>query len=146
MTYAHTRALVAILTLALPAVIAARTPAGEEQELSHKDAPVPTNAVGIWKAIDGHVKELEELVATGNLKQVHEHAFAIRDLVRALPEHSAALAAEARTRVSANVKFVDTLAARLDESGDANDKTATASNLKKLEDVLARIRVEYPKA
>lgn len=104
---------------------------------------IPATSVQIWRAIDGHIADLHGLIAKNALKTVHQHAFAVRDLVRALPTHSPPLSVAALANVSAQVKFVDTLATRLDASGDANDKPGTAANLTKLENVLKTIRAQY---
>ena len=105
--------------------------------------PIPATSAQIWRAIDGHIADLKGLIAKNTLKSVHQHAYAVRDLVRALPTHSSGLSASALATVSAQVKFVDTLATRLDASGDANDKSGTAANLTKLEKVLKTIRAQY---
>lgn len=105
---------------------------------------IPTTSGAIWTAIDGHLKELHSAIHQGKLNTVHHHAFAVRDLVRALPSHSANLSPAALAKVKGQVKFVDTLAARLDESGDAGDKAATEDNAHKLEAVLKTIRGQYP--
>ena len=104
---------------------------------------IPATSAEIWRAIDGHITDLTGLIAKNTLKTVHQHAYAVRDLVRALPTHSSGLSAAALAAVRAQVKFVDTLAARLDASGDANDKPGTAANLAKLENVLKTIRAQY---
>ena len=101
---------------------------------------IPATSTEIWRAIDGHIAELEGLIAKHTLKTVHQHAYAVRDLVRALPTHSPGLSAAALSSVSAQVKFVDTLATRLDASGDANDKTGTAANLAKLVAVMRDVQ------
>ena len=113
---------------------------------SGAEAPIaiPATAAEIWKQIDMHVAELQAVVKSGVLKTVHVHAFAIRDLVRGLPTHSPALKPEALKTVTDQSKFVDTLAERLDQTGDANDKPGTESNLKKLEAILKSIRANYP--
>ncbi len=110
------------------------------------EAPVtiPGTAAEIWKAIDMHVKELHADIDKGVLKNAHAHAFAIRDLVQALPTHSSGLSQDAIAKVTEQGKFVATLATRLDETGDANDKPGTVSNLAKLEGVLKTIRANYP--
>ena len=54
------------------------------------------------------------------------------------------LAADAMAQVNTQSKFVDTLAERLDQSGDANDKAGTQQNLTKLQGVLKGIRSHYP--
>ena len=104
---------------------------------------IPGTSAEIWKAIDTNVAELNGLIAKNTLQTVHQHAYAIRDLVRALPTHSQGLSAAAIANVSAQVKYVDTLATRLDASGDANDKPGTAANLAKLENILKTIRAQY---
>ena len=105
---------------------------------------IPSSAQGIWRAIDGHMHQLQDLVTKGTLKSVHLHAFAVRDLVRGLSSHSPMLAAAAMAQVNTQSKFVDTLADRLDQSGDANDKAGTQQNLTKLQGVLKGIRSHYP--
>jgi hypothetical protein len=105
---------------------------------------IPATADGIWQAIDKHVELLDSAIARSKLDGVHLHAYAVRDLVRALPTHSPNLAADALTKVKQQSKFVDTLAERLDQTGDANDKPATEANLHKLEGVLKHLRAEYP--
>lgn len=104
---------------------------------------IPATAEGIWQAIDKHVQELHGAIATSKLDGVHVHAYAVRDLVRALPTHSPGLAADALTKVKQQSKFVDTLAERLDQTGDANDKPGTQANLQKLEGVLKLLRAPY---
>jgi hypothetical protein len=104
---------------------------------------IPQSAAAILAAIDGHLGQLQAGVAKGPLGNVHMHAFAIRDLVNALPAHSPMLSASAIATVQAQAKFVDVLAARLDQTGDANDRAGTADNLKKLENVLKVIKGQY---
>ena len=104
---------------------------------------IPGTSTEIWRAIDGQIVELKSLVANNTLSSVHQHAYAVRDLVRALPSHSQGLSAAALANVGAHVKFVDTLAARLDASGDAKDKSSTAANLAKLENIVIAIKAQY---
>lgn len=105
---------------------------------------IPANSAEIWKAIDGHMAELRANIAKASLKNIHMHAFAVRDLVRGLPTRSSGLSADAIANVTAQVPFVDTLAERLDQTGDANDKAGTEANLAKLEKALKTIRANYP--
>ena len=107
---------------------------------------IPATSAEIWKAIDARMVELRADIGKGALKNVHTHAFAVRDLVRGLPSRSSGLSAAAITDVTAQVPFVDTLADRLDQTGDANDKPGTQANLAKLENVLKTIRANYPAA
>ena len=100
---------------------------------------IPDTADGIWTAIDQHVAELKATVASGDLKEVHHHAFAIRDLVAALPSHSPSAGAEADAKRQGEVKFVATLAERLDAAGDAGDRAAAQAETDKLLGVLTGI-------
>ncbi len=104
---------------------------------------IPATAGGIWQAIDGHIAELHSAITSGKLETVHVHAYAVRDLVRALPAHSQNLSADALVKVKGGGKFVDTLAERLDHTGDAKDKPGTQGNLQKLEGVLKALRAQY---
>jgi lipopolysaccharide export LptBFGC system permease protein LptF len=115
--------------------------ADEEKEAQTK---IPATAAGILQAVMEQETELGKTIADKKLDDVHHHAFAIRDLVNALPEKSSDLAAEKLTKLKANAKFVTALAGRLDESGDAKDQAGTESNFKKLQDVLKQIRSLYP--
>lgn len=105
---------------------------------------IPTTSEAIWQSIDKETEQLATLIQSGKLEEVHRHAFAIRDLVAALPARSASLGADKVAKVKASTKFVDTLAERLDASGDAKDKAGTESNFQKLKAVLKTIRVNYP--
>ncbi len=100
---------------------------------------IPDTADGIWTAIDAHSAELKATIASGNLTEVHHHAFAIRDLVAALPAHSPTLGTEDQAKLQGEIKFVTTLAGRLDETGDASDKAGTQANYDQLVSVLTGI-------
>ncbi len=105
---------------------------------------IPATSADIWRDIDHHISDLQVLIEKGKLDEVHVHAYAVRDLVRALPSHSPKLSADALAKVKAQSKFVDTLATRLDQSGDSGDKAGTIAGLSKLEGVLKSIRAQYP--
>jgi hypothetical protein len=105
---------------------------------------IPATSDAIWQAIDKEAEQLATLIQSGKLEDVHHRAFAIRDLVAALPAKSASLAPDKVAQVKANAKFVDTLAERLDAAGDAKDKAATESNFQKLKAVLKTMRGSYP--
>lgn len=107
---------------------------------------IPATVEGIWQAIDQKTVELDKVIQGGALDQVHHHAFAIRDLVAALPARSQSLPADKLAKVKSNVKVVATLAQRLDATGDAKDKAGVRSNFDKLKKVLEGMRANYPKA
>ncbi|MBZ0093664.1 MAG: hypothetical protein K8F27_15775 [Sulfuricellaceae bacterium] len=112
-----------------------------------EEAPVriPATSAAIWQAIDQQTAALSKAIQMGGLTEVHPRAFAIRDLVAALPARSGSLPSEKLAQVKENVKFVATLAQRLDATGDAKDKAGTEANFKKLQEVLAAIRADYSK-
>lgn len=85
-------------------------------------------------------------IQAGKLDELHQHAFAIRDLVAALPARFASLPPDKLAKVKSEAKFVATLAQRLDTAGDANNKAAAESDFGKLRDVLKSIRTNYPDA
>ena len=105
---------------------------------------IPATNDAIWQSIDKEVEQLAILIQSGKLEEVHHKAFAIRDLVAALPAKSSSLPADKLAAVKANVKFVATLAERLDATGDAKDRAGTESNFQKLKAVLKTMRADYP--
>lgn len=98
---------------------------------------IPDGVEGVWQAIDRDNAELKATVESGSLENVHHLAFAIRDLVAALPAKMPALDAAAKAKLEGEVGFVETLANRLDQSGDAKDRAATQASYQQLATVLA---------
>jgi hypothetical protein len=124
---------------------AADAPAAAAAE---KEAPmaIPDTAAGIWEVVDKETEEMSKLIQAGTLKDLHHHAFAVRDLVAALPAKSASLPADKMAKLKTDSKSVATLADRLDAAGDSNNKTAAESNFGKLKGVLTSIRANYADA
>ncbi len=100
---------------------------------AHGKVQVPDTLDGIWKEIHHHYQELKDTVKAGKLAEVHEHAFAIRDLGKALP---AKVPSEHKKHVENMVKKLSQIAADLDKSGDAGNQAKTEANLKKLDALL----------
>lgn len=129
-------------TSTAPSTGTASTPAehasapNQASEVEPEAVQIPATADGIWNAIDQQMTELKATIQSGSLKEVHHKAFAIRDLVAALPAQSKALPAEEQTKLESQVKLVATLADRLDATGDANDKAGAQANYDKLVSVL----------
>lgn len=122
-----------------PAAAATTAPMAEMPMPAEGEAAptsIPDTADAIWQAIDQHKTELKATIDSGSLGEVHHHAFAIRDLVAALPTHSPTLPPEDKAKLDSEVKFVTTLASRLDESGDAGDKAGAQANYDQLVTVL----------
>jgi hypothetical protein len=119
---------------------------GEHHEMAAKSKPGPSPETvgGILQAVKAREGELETLIKAKELSTVHEVAFAIRDLVAALPEKSGQLSAEQQAKLKGNVKYVATIAERLDAAGDAKNQSATEAGFKQLQSVLGAIEGLYP--
>lgn len=104
---------------------------------------IPSTIPEIWKAIDGQAASINQSLKENQLTSIHEHAFAIRDLVNALPPLSMDLSDEQKKSLQSNLNFVAQLATRLDKTGDANDKEGTQANWDKLEKILTGLRALY---
>src|SRR5438552_18095675 len=113
-------------------------PAQEHKEhKEHKEGgekvKVPDTVEGVWKEIHKHDQELADTVKSKKLADVHHHAFAIRDLAKALP---AKTHPDHKKMVENAVKHVSQIAADLDKSGDAGDQAKTETNLKRMDAAL----------
>src|SRR5262245_132876 len=117
----------------------------DEQKKEVKDAidasSLPLN--GIWHQVKQHQVELETVIKAKQLNKVHQHAFMIRDLVNVMPAKSTSLSPAKLEKVKTSAKYLATLAARLDESGDANDQAGTEENYKKFASMLQTIEAQY---
>jgi hypothetical protein len=138
--------LAATLWLVFPPTLALSHDGAHEEgahatSASHADAKT---AADLWRTVKTHETELQGLVESKDLGKVHEVAFAIRDSVAGMADQSPQLSPEQLTKLKGNVKYVATLAERLDASGDAKDQAATERNLKQLESVLSSIEALYP--
>lgn len=123
--------------------LAAPAPKAEAARGAKTEEQLPPTADGVWQAIDQKTAELGKTIQSGSLGEVHHLAYAVRDLVTALPERSKSLPADKLAKVQSSVKFVSTLADRLDASGDAKDKAAAQADYEKLMKVLDGLRVNY---
>jgi len=72
-------------------------------------------------------------VADKKLGEVHQIAFAIRDLAASLPGMTSP---ENKVKVETTAKNISAIATALDESGDAGDQAKTEANVKKLDGLL----------
>jgi hypothetical protein len=131
-----TKRLLAMGLCAAIGLFATPTRAAEHEHKegeAHGKVQVPDTLDGIWKEIHHHHQELKDTVKAGKLAEVHAHAFAIRDLGKALP---AKVPSEHKKHVENMVKKLSQIAADLDKSGDAGDQAKTEANLKKLDALL----------
>jgi len=115
-----------------------------KQEAKAAKLVIPKTLPAIWDAITDHNMELHEVLAAKKLDDVHHHAFAVRDLVAAMPVKSTKLAAEKNTALKKSVSRVASLAKFLDEAGDAGDSAKVASLVAKLDTELKTIEALYP--
>jgi hypothetical protein len=113
--------------------------------MANTTKPMSAKVQDTWKAIDKKTTELQQAIQSGSLANVHHIAFAVRDLVATLPTLSTSLPVDKQAAIQGSVKFVATLADRLDASGDAHDKAGAADNYEKLMKVLKSLRANYDK-
>ncbi len=104
---------------------------------------IPKTIPAIWQAVDKHAASIEKAITDNQLTSIHEHAFAIRDLVNALPPLSTDLSDEQKKTLQNNLSYVNQLATRLDKTGDSKDKEGTQTNWQKLQKILAQPRALY---
>ncbi|TAG09020.1 MAG: hypothetical protein EAZ42_08520 [Verrucomicrobia bacterium] len=90
---------------------------------------IPETVEGIWKEIGNQQTKLDAVVAAKNLGEAHDHGFAIRDLVRALP---AKVAAERKSKAEEAVPEINKLASAIDKSAAGGAQKTTEENVKKL--------------
>ena len=114
--------------------------AADKEDPEKGKVKIPDTVDGIFKEIHKHHGELAAVVKNKKLADVHHHAFAIRDLAKALP---AKAPADKKKQVDGTVKNISKLAEDLDESGDANDQAKTEANLKKLDGVLKVLNAQF---
>lgn len=139
------KCLKAVITAVFVAVGVANAGMAHAAEAMEKAVVVPATVPEIWKAVDQKSAELQKAIDGGSLANVHHQAFALRDLVAALPAKSTNLPADKQAAVKSDVKFVATLAGRLDARGDANDKGGAQAEYARLAKVLAHLRANYAK-
>ena len=112
-------------------------PAQEKDQAEHKESgakvKIPATRDEILKEIHKLQAALAATVKAKKLADVHEQAFAIRDLAKALP---AKANPDHKKMVENAVKKVSQLADDLDKSGDAGDQAKTEANLKLMDAAL----------
>lgn len=102
-------------------------------------------ASAIWKKVMAHSVTLDTTIKTKDLKNVHHHAFDIRDQVKLLPAKSKSLSKDVQAKLAKGVASVSALASQLDEAGDGKKQAEAEALNKKLHTVLGAIAGLYPK-
>lgn len=133
----HLKMLFAGIALAAGVVLSTVAPAAEAK------TAIPATSAAILTAVDEQSAELQKLVTNGALADVHRIAFAIRDLVAALPDKSAGLSPDKTAALKSDARFVATIARRLDEQGDTNDRAGAQAEYAKLVKVLTHLHAIY---
>jgi hypothetical protein len=100
---------------------------------------IPDTVEGIWKAIYAKHEQLVSTVAAKKLGDAHDYAFAIRDLVKALP---AKVPAESKTKAEEGAKEIAKLAADIDKSSAAGAQKATETNVKAMRAALTALQTK----
>ena len=130
-----------LAALCLITAPAARAHAGEHDDKGK--VAIPATVPAIWTEINKHQTELTQVVQTKKLAEVHHHAYAIRDLVAALP---AKAAADKKARVEGASKNMASLADKLDAAGDNNKQADAEAGLKQLDALLKQLKAQFPEA
>ena len=106
---------------------------GHHDHGTNEKLEIPATVAGIIDKIHHIHHELGETVEEKRLADVHQQAFAIRDLANALPGK---VAADKKTKVGQTVTQIGEIAVELDNSGDSGKQAQTEANLKKLDGLL----------
>ncbi len=100
---------------------------------------VPTTAEEIWKEIANQQTKLAAVVAKNDLGEAHDHGYAIRDLVRALPSK---VPAENKATTEEAAAEIAKHAAAIDKSSAGKAQKATDTNVKKMAASIDALRAE----
>lgn len=135
-------ATAAALSLTGPALAQSGKPGAAP--MAHGMSQAFRRAAETWGEILADRKALEDAVKAGNLEEVHDIAFAIRDSVVTLPYKSGALPAAKKKALEKQVQTVAAVAEELDRVADAGDRARTEVQRKKLLAALDAIEALYP--
>ncbi len=105
---------------------------------------MPGDISGIWKQIKSHEEHLSQVIETNQLDQVHEVAFMIRDLSKALYEKSKGVSPSEPDKMKPLVDQISQIADLLDQYGDAGDKAKTQEQFSRLQQVLQGLEKAMP--
>ena len=101
---------------------------------------IPATAGEILTAVDTLLADLDKTIAAKALDKVHVTAFAIRDLLLALPEKTGAMPAEGKKALGASLGKIKQQAGLLDKYGDAGDLAQTTAVFAKFKEEVAKIK------
>ncbi len=101
---------------------------------------IPETTVAIIAEVDEQLGALDNVVAGGKLEQVHEIAFAIRDLLVALPGTMGSVSPDASAPLETALGKIRQQAALLDKYGDAGNAAQTKTVLVKFKSEIEGIK------
>ena len=114
-----------------------KKPAAQEGGEHSHFTKIPATVEDIWKEIQKQQGKLASVVARKDLGEAHDHAFAIRDLVKALP---AKVPTDSKARTEEAAKNIAKIAAAIDKSSAAKAQKATEENVKKMDAAVAALQ------
>jgi uncharacterized protein with beta-barrel porin domain len=123
-----------------------KAPAPETGGSGHSHfTKIPPTVQEIWSAIYKQQAQLKETVDKKDLGEAHDHAFAIRDLVKALPSK---ISSEKKAKAEEASKTITKLAAEIDKAAAARALKATEAKVIALEaaikDLADNVREKEP--
>ena len=117
----------------------AKKPAHEGSEGHSHFTKIPATVEDIWKKIHEQQGKLISVVTQKDLGEAHDHAFAIRDLVKALP---AKVPAENKSKAEEGAKEITKIAADIDKSSAAKAQKATEAKVKKMGEAILALQTK----
>lgn len=111
---------------------------GDEHCQTHP-LKIPDQYDHVWHEIDKHESGLERAIHENNRQQVHEHAFAVQDLARALPLKKTPLKP---SQAEAAVRGVERAAVALDRASGAGNEKETRKQFDALQDAIDSLENE----
>lgn len=105
---------------------------------------LPNPVIEKWQVIESHQARLKTTIESGNLENVHEVAFTIRDLVKTLPDEN--LTTDQKIVFQSLLKEVEEEAGLLDQYGDAGNKVKTQDEFEKFNKTLLSMKSLFGKS
>lgn len=102
------------------------------------------DAAALWTEVMAASVDLDKTIAAKDMEGVHHKAFALRDKAKMLTGKSASLSSDGLASLEKGLGTVVSLAAQLDEAGDANKQADAESLNLKVHGVLDAIKAIYP--
>lgn len=102
------------------------------------------DAAKTWSDIEAARGELDSAIQANSPEKIHDHADKIRDLVRSLPNQSAALPPDKRQALETEVKHAEETAKMLRDTAASSDTAMLHEHHQTMQSALDAIRGLYP--